>query len=158
MKIFFALLLSFLMVGCKSVSMQSSSQADTLKAVGVPSEGKSGLYIYRKGVFGAAVRRDLYVNGHCLGETSSNVFFYKEVDGGEDHIISTESELTPNELVISVEKGKNYFIRQYIKIGVFVGGAGLEVVDESRGVSDIQGLGLGVTGTCNMGKRNDAVF
>jgi hypothetical protein len=29
-----------------------------------------------------------------------------------------------------VEAGKNYFIEQFIKLGVFVGGAGLEQVDE----------------------------
>jgi hypothetical protein len=37
----------------------------------------------------------------------------------------------------AVEAGKLYFIRQYIKLGLFVGGANLEVVTEDVGRKDV---------------------
>jgi hypothetical protein len=43
----------------------------------------------------------------------------------------------------------NYFIRQYIKIGLFVGGAGLELVDEEEGKKDVSKLGMATKGTCS---------
>ncbi len=40
-----------------------------------------------------------------------DVFFYEEVVGEEEHTVSTESEFSPNDLLLFVENGKNYFIR-----------------------------------------------
>ncbi len=59
-------------------------------------------------------------------------YFYKLVSPGE-HKLSTESEFGNNDLVLNTETGKNYFIRQYIKMGLFVGGANLELVSEPDG-------------------------
>ena len=42
----------------------------------------------------------------------------------------------------------NYFIRQYIKFGLFVGGAGLELVDEEEGEKEVSELDM-VKGTCS---------
>ena len=61
-----------------------------------------------------------------FGESAPNVFFYTQVKGGETHKIETESEFSPNTLELMLEAGKNYFIRQFIKMGAFVGGADLE--------------------------------
>jgi hypothetical protein len=68
-----------------------------------------------------------------IAETSPNMFFYREVEGDKEYKISTESEFSPNDLILKAEKDKNYFIKQYIKPGVFVGGANLKVVDEEVG-------------------------
>jgi hypothetical protein len=43
----------------------------------------------------------------------------------------------PNDLQRRTESGKHYFIKQYLKPGVFVGGAGLEVVPETEGKAAI---------------------
>jgi hypothetical protein len=75
----------------------------------------------------------VYVNGKCLGETADRVFFYTQVAGNEQHKVSTESEFSPNDLMVMMEAGKNYFVRQFIKMGVFVGGAGVEQVTEEEG-------------------------
>jgi hypothetical protein len=50
------------------------------------------------------------------------------------------------------EAGKNYFIRQYIKMGVFVGGAGLEQVPEEQGKKDIAQLEMAKPGKCSSQK------
>jgi hypothetical protein len=59
-------------------------------------------------------------------------YFYKEVQSG-GHILSTESEFSNNDLLLDAEAGRNYFVRQYIKMGLFVGGANLELVSEEEG-------------------------
>jgi hypothetical protein len=114
-----------------------------------PPSDKAGLYIYRDSFVGQALKKDIWVNGECVGESAKNVFFYHLVPGGREHTISTESEFSPNELKIMTQKGLNYFIRQYIKLGVFVGGADLEVVDPETAKKAIAKLKLAVSGICS---------
>ncbi|MEE9332208.1 MAG: DUF2846 domain-containing protein [Methylophilaceae bacterium] len=148
-KIILISLTSLLFVGCASVPMETSQKANEARQFLPPSDGKAGLYIYRYGSFGAALKKDVWVDGECVGETARNVFFYKEVSGGQEHKISTESEFSPNDLALKTDGGKHYFIKQYIKFGAFVGGAGLELVDEAEGKKQIQTLGLATKGNCS---------
>ena len=74
---------------------------------------------------------------------------YTEVPAGKDIKISTESEFSPNDLVVKVDAGKNYFVRQYIKVGAFVGGAGVEAVSEAVGKNDIAKLEMAKPGNCS---------
>ena len=62
--------------------------------------------------------------------------------------VSTESEFSPNHLYINVVSGENYFVKQYIKIGVFVGGADLKLVDEDKGKQDVSKLMMAKKGKC----------
>jgi len=148
-KILTLMAISVLSVGCASVPMESAEKTASLKQFSVPSDGKAGLYIYRYGNFGAALKKDVWVDGECLGQTAPNIFFYTEVDGNSEHKISTESEFSPNDLSVTTESGKNYFINQYIKLGLVTGGAGLELVDEQKGKEKIKGLGLASKGPCS---------
>ncbi|MGQ4276447.1 DUF2846 domain-containing protein [Pseudidiomarina sp. E22-M8] len=102
------------------------------KEFSTPAAGTSGLYIYRDSSLGGALKKSLWVDGECLGESAPFVFFYQPVTGDEEHTISTESEFSPNDFVLYTEEGKNYYLRQYVKIGVFVGGANLEEVNEQK--------------------------
>ena len=142
-------LVMFLFAGCASVPMASKADSDSAKEFNPPAIGKSGLYIYRGGGPGTALKKDIWVDGVCIGESAPKVFFYTEVEGDKEHKIATESEFSPNELLIKVKSGLNYFIRQYIKLGVFVGGANLEVVDEEKGKEDIAKLGMAIKGNCS---------
>jgi len=138
-----------LISGCASVPMESKEASVKAKQFNPPTEGNSGLYIYRDSFVGQALKKDIWIDGKCIGESAPDVFFYEEVKGGEQHIISTESEFSPNDLTINTIAGTNYFINQYIKIGVFVGGAGLELVDEEKGKKAIMKLELAKQGTCS---------
>ena len=93
-------------------------------------------------MFGTALKKDIWIDNKCLGESAIKVFFYQDVKGNEEHKLSTESEFSPNVLVINTESGKNYFIRQYIKMGAFVGGANLELVDEEEGKKAVSKLDM----------------
>ena len=141
--------ISSLFVGCASVPMESAEQSKMAKQFSPPSNGHAGLYIYRSGSFGGALKKDVWFDGKCVGETAPNIFFYEELQGDEEHKISTESEFSPNDLVVKTEAGKNYFVQQYIKIGVFVGGAGVELVEETKGKKAIEELDLAKKGSCS---------
>ncbi|WP_241647438.1 DUF2846 domain-containing protein [Rosenbergiella metrosideri] len=130
-----ALLAALTLTGCaSSVPLASDTENMKAKSFPVPSEGYSGLYVYRDSFVGKNLKKDIYLDGKCVGETTDKVFFYQQIESGKPHVLATESEFSPNNLPLnSTVSGKNYFIRQYIKMGVFVGGAGLELMSEAEG-------------------------
>jgi hypothetical protein len=67
-----------------------------------------------------------------IGETANKTYFHKEIAPGS-HILATESEFGDNTLPFNADAGKNYYFQQYIKMGAFTGGAGLEAVSEADG-------------------------
>jgi len=144
-----AVLMVALLSACASVPMESADMSDAAKQFNPPAGGNAGLYIYRVGAFGGALKKDVWVDGKCIGETAPDVFFYSEVQGDVEHKISTESEFSPNDLLLMTASGKNYFIRQFIKFGVFVGGAGVELVSEDKGKTEVAKLKLAKGGTCS---------
>ena len=144
-----SLFAGLLLTGCASVPLDSDEASRSAKAFNAPDEGKAGLYIYRKGGPGPQLKKDIWVDGNCVGESAPKVFFYKQVDGGQQHKISTESEFSPNHLQVFTEPGKNYFIKQYIKIGIFVGGANLMLMSEDEGMQDVARLNKAVSGRCS---------
>lgn len=147
-KVVWSIAVLALLSGCASVKMQDKAASEQAKQFAQPSAGNAGLYIYRDSVFGAALKKDIWLDGKCIGESAPNVFFFTEVAPG-NHKVSTESEFSPNDLALLVEAGKNYFVRQFIKMGVFVGGAGLETVPEEQGRAAVAKLELAAAGTCS---------
>ncbi|WP_420549926.1 DUF2846 domain-containing protein [Curvivirga sp.] len=146
---FFAIIFAFFVTGCASVPLESGEKSQQVKQLKTPPEGKAGLYIYRKGFFGGGLKKDVWIDGKCIGETAPDIFFYEEVDADKEYEISTESEFSPNDLIINAKDQMLYFIRQYIKPGLFVHGADLELIDEEKGKQDISKLKLAVKGTCS---------
>ncbi len=144
----FASFIAVLLVGCASVPMESKEASDKAKQFSAPTKGMAGVYVYRGGGPGTALKKDILIDGKCIGESAPNVFFYEEVAGNQEHTISTESEFSPNELKLNTLSDMLYFVRQYIKLGVFVGGANLEVVEEANGKKAIQELEMAQKGIC----------
>lgn len=142
-------LFSSLLSGCASVPMESETVSAKAKAFNPPTDGNAGLYLYRTSGMGTALKKDIWLDGKCIGESAPNVFFYEEVKGNEEHKISTESEFSPNDLFLKTETGKSYFIKQYMKPGVFVGGANLELMEEGEGKKDVAELEMAKKGICS---------
>ena len=140
---------ALLISGCASVEMASKEESVKAKEFNAPSQGNAGVYIYRDSVVGQALKKDVWIDGKCIGESAPDVFFYTEVAGGKSHKVDTESEFSPNTLELMFESGKNYFIRQFIKLGVFVGGAGLEQITEEQGKIDVAKLEMAKPGKCS---------
>lgn len=135
--------------GCAATVNLATPEASTqAKQFARPAAGKAGLYVFRDSSFGHALKKDVWVNGRCLGESAPRTFFFTEVAGNTRHKVETASEFSPNALEVPVQSGRNYFVRQYIKLGVFVGGANLELVPEDQGKAAIAGLELAQPGTC----------
>jgi hypothetical protein len=112
--------------------MGTTTDDQLRKEFSSPSDGKAGLYIYRNSTFGGALRKSVYVDEQLVGETAPMTYLYKVVTPGE-HKISTESEFGNNDLIVKAEPGVNYFVRQYMKFGVIVGGSNLELIPEEEG-------------------------
>ena len=147
--IYLALALSVLMTGGASVNMASKEQSTKAKEFQQPPSGKAGVYLYRNSVLGKALTKDLHIDGACVGTSAPDVFFYTEVEGDKKHTVETASEFSPNKLELLFESGKNYFIRQFIKMGVFVGGADLELMSEEQGKADVAKLEMAEGGKCS---------
>jgi protein involved in sex pheromone biosynthesis len=130
-----------LLSGCASVPMASKEADSSLKQFVTPNESKAGLYVYRNSLVGQALKKSISLDGVVIGETANKVYFYKEITPG-NHTLATESEFSDNSIDFKADGGKNYFARQYIKIGVFVGGAGIEMVDEEVGKKEVSECGL----------------
>lgn len=149
-KIVFLTTTSVLFAGCASVPTEQVEVSNVLKQVKAPSANNAGLYIYRSNsVVGGALKKDVWVDDECIGETARGTFFYHEVLGDIQHKVSTESEFSPNDLIIDTKAGDNYFVKQYIKPGLIVGGAGLKLVTEAEGKQAISDLDLGIKGKCS---------
>ena len=131
------LAICLLLSGCATVPMASKEEDIRLKTFQKPAENKTGIYIYRNSFVGQALKKSIYINGEMIGESANKVYFYKEVEPGEQ-TLSTESEFSENDLKLWTEGGKNYFFEQYIKMGVFVGGAGLKSVTDGEGMKNIK--------------------
>jgi len=135
--------------GCSTVPLEPKEMSESAKSFNTPPEGKAGLYVYRDSFVGQALKKDIWINKKCLGETANGIFFYKNVEGNKKHILSTESEFSANNLSIEARSGKNYYVRQYIKMGVFVGGAGLKMIEEKEAQKNISKLDLAKKGICS---------
>jgi hypothetical protein len=140
---------TLLISGCASVDMAPKAESARAKEFNPPSQGNAGVYVYRDSFVGKALKKDVWIDGKCIGESAPDVFFYTEVEGGKNHKIDTESEFSPNTVELMFEAGKNYFIRQFIKMGVFVGGAGLEQIPEEQGKITVAKLEMAKPGKCS---------
>ena len=143
-------LATILLTGCASVPTMGDTekmQAITEKA----PEGTARIYIMRTNInnAGAALYKDLYLDGKCLGETAPGTFFIADVEGNKYHWSSTESEFSPNHLRFYAEADKKYYFQQVIRLGVFVGGAFLTQLDDLTGRELVNTCSLAIPGTCS---------
>lgn len=127
-----SLLFAFLaLAGCASVPMATPEADQKAKTFTAPSTQMASLYIFRDSPFGAALRKKVKIDGQEIGDTASGTYFNIFAKPGK-RTLSTESEFSDNHFEIVLEAGKAHFVRNYIKMGVFVGGANFEIVDEAE--------------------------
>lgn len=125
--------LSFaVLTGCASVPMESPEKDQALKTFATPAAGQAGLYIFRDSMLGAALKKTVKIDDEVIGETAANTYFYRLISPGR-HVLATESEFSDNSLELNAVGGKNHYVRQSIKMGLFVGGAKLTEVSEAEG-------------------------
>ena len=118
--------------GCASVPMEVPEKDQAFKTFPSPPEDQAGLYIFRDSMLGAALKKTVKIDGEAIGETAANTYFYRSISPGP-HVLSTESEFSDNALELNAQGGKNHYVRQSIKMGLFVGGAKLTEVSDEEG-------------------------
>ncbi len=130
-----------LLSGCASVPMAPMEQDAAAKMFSPPAADKAGLYVFRNTFVGQALKKTVSLDGVIIGETANKTFFFRDIRPGS-HTLSTESEFSDNVITFQADGGKNYFAEQYIKMGVFVGGAALKMVPEEEGKRKVLECGL----------------
>ena len=123
-----------LVSGCASVPMASVEEDAKAKSYTV-APGKSNIYIYRNENFGAAVKLNVEMDGKVVGQTAAKTYFALEVEPGK-HSITTRSE-NVSTVDLVTEVGKNYFVWQEVKMGMFGPRSKMQVVDEAKGKADV---------------------
>ena len=136
-KLFAAAVGFAILTGCASVPMESPEADAALKTFASPPADQAGLYIYRDSFAGQGLKKTVTLDGKTIGETANRVYFHRLITPGL-HKIGTESEFSDNVIDLVAAAGKNYYVRQSIKVGVFVGGAKLEIVPEDIGQAHLQ--------------------
>ena len=111
--------------------MESNEADKQAKAFSQPASDKAGVYIYRDSMLGAALYKAIKIDGFVIGASAPETYFHIYATPGK-RVFATQSEFSDNTLELNLEGGKNHFIRNYIKFGVFVGGADLEVIEETE--------------------------
>ncbi len=126
---------AMVLVGCASVPMGSMEDDAKAKAF-VPPPDKAALYIYRNETFGAAVPMNLSINGRNIGQSASKTYFLFNVVPGGYSVESTAENVA--ELKLQMEPGKNYFVWQEVKMGMWMARSQLHQVDEVTGRAGVQ--------------------
>lgn len=121
--------------GCASVQMATPEKDTAAKTFAVKAE-KANIYVYRNETFGAAVKMPVALNGKLVGDTASKTYMMLEVAPGQHTVVSK----TENDAAVAVNAvaGKNYFVWQEVKMGLFAPRSNLHLVDEETGKAAVQ--------------------
>jgi|TARA_B110000091_G_scaffold83472_2_gene91861 uncharacterized protein YceK len=124
------ILTSLVFSGCASVPMESKVEDEAAKTFEVV-EDRSNIYIYRNENFGGAIKMPVVLDDKIVGDTAPKTFILKTVDPGEHVVVSkTENDAS---LAFTTEAGKNYFVWQEVKMGLWTARSKLHLVDEATG-------------------------
>lgn len=128
------LAVALFLVGCSSLPRAPIEQDAAAKSF-TTDEGKANLYIYRNEQFGGAVEMDVLVNNKPLGKTGPKTYFALSVPPGQYTVMSkAENDST---LTVDVAGGKNYFVWQEVKMGVWYARSLLQLVDDDKGKAGV---------------------
>ena len=116
--------------GCASVPM-ASLDADSSAKQFLPPKGQANIYLYRNETFGAAVAMTVSLDGKVMGKTGPQTYFLWEVVPGKREIAS-HTENTAR-ITIDAKEGRNHYVWQEVKMGMWQPGSQLQEVNEEEG-------------------------
>jgi uncharacterized protein YceK len=127
---FIAVVIVALVSGCASVPMATTEQDSAAKTF-VTKPGKANIYVYRNESMGQAIKMPVALDGRLVGDTAARTYLLLEVDPGRHTLVSK----TENDSILQVDAaaGKNYFVWQEVKMGMFAARSMLQLVDETAG-------------------------
>jgi len=116
--------------GCVAVHT-ASLQKDEFSKKFVPPKDKSNVYLYRNENFGMAIGMPVVVDGKLAGTTGAKTYFNWQLNPG-NHTFQSMTENT-SVLSLNTEAGKNYFIWQEVKMGLWTARSSLQEVPDDVG-------------------------
>ena len=123
-------LLALFLVGC-AAPLKAPVENDTAAKVFTPVKDKAVLFIYRNENFGGAIGMPIKINGLDIGETGAKTFFRLNLTSGM-YLLASEAENT-SELPITLTEGKNYYVWQEVRMGIWKARTALRQVEEKTG-------------------------
>ncbi len=123
-------LVTGLLAGCAAVPM-ASQEADAGAKQFQPKPGMANIYLYRNETFGAAIAMTVSLDGKIMGRTGPQTYFLWEVAPGR-HEIQSHTENT-SKLTLEAQAGRNYYVWQEVKMGMWQPGSLLQEVKEADG-------------------------
>lgn len=120
----------FFLVGC-AAPMKASPEKDSVAKSFVPARNKSSLYIFRNENYGGAVGMPVSINGTEIGETAAKTFFRLDLEPGY-YLVTSTAENT-SELALTLTEGRNHFVWQEVRMGIWKARTALSQVDEKTG-------------------------
>ena len=120
-----------LMGGCASVPMAGANEDAKAKSFVAPTDGRANLYVYRNESFGAAIKMPLLLDNMAIGDTAAHTYAFQQLTPGQHMLVSkTEKDVS---LAIDAEAGKNYYVWQEVKMGMWAARSALHLVDDKTG-------------------------
>lgn len=123
-----------LLVGC-AAPIKAPPENDATAKVFTPLKDKAAVFIFRNENYGGAIGMPIKVNGQDIGETGAKTFFRLNLASGM-YVIASEAENT-SELPMTLVEGRNYFVWQEVRMGIWKARSSLRQVDEKTGMEGV---------------------
>jgi hypothetical protein len=131
MRVLIALIsLCALVAGCTSVPL-APAEADASAKQFQPAKGSANIYVYRNETFGGAVAMTVSLDGKVMGRTGPQTFFLWQVPPGKHEIASHTENIS--RITIDAREGRNHYVWQEVKMGMWQPGSQLSEVGEQEG-------------------------
>jgi hypothetical protein len=131
MRVLIALIsLCALVAGCTSVPL-APAEADASAKQFQPAKGSAQIYVYRNETFGGAVAMTVSLDGKVMGRTGPQTFFLWQVPPGKHEIASHTENIS--RITIDAREGRNHYVWQEVKMGMWQPGSQLSEVGEQEG-------------------------
>jgi len=86
---------------------------------------------------GSAIKLPLLLDNESIGDTGPHTYAFRQIEPGK-HTITSKAEKDAT-IDFTAEAGKNYYVRQEVKMGVWAARTGLVLEDEATGENGVKG-------------------
>jgi hypothetical protein len=132
MRLLFVLALALLLPACASVPMAGADADARGKAFTPPPPDKAALYVYREGIFGAAVLLAVTVGPRALGSLAPDTWFRIDLDPGRYDVRCSGGENSES-VIVQLASGETRFVEAAVRLGMFAPRCGIFEVSPEKG-------------------------
>jgi hypothetical protein len=140
-------LMSIMAVGCSTMNnvKRMPAEADSKAKSLQPPSGKSLVYVVRPTLLGKPFGGNITANNEYVGTTQGGLYVYATLAPGE-YTFKVTGHDNDSTIVVNLEAGKIYFIKQEVYPSLFTGFKGrtkLALLDNDQGRKVLQECRLG---------------